>query len=332
MRVTARARREESGAVLVLVALGLVALIGLLVLTVDLGRMIAIRREMVRAADAAALAAAQECAFGHGSGAARTAALDLATQNRSDASIAGIPIDPQCDHPTSEDTKLVTVRLSTTVDMFFAQIFGYDTRPVTAQATAMWSAPGPIPISVEVVPLNACRTQTIPPPTEDHPCVFDYPMETLENPRWGILNLSVWGDGDASFCPVPNSEIVDIIDRGGWGSTLDPNPPTWDCLDNGAQFASWMELEGRTVWFPVIDVAKSKGEIIPGNQGACLGSQIDALKAQGLDCRITTAWVLEFVKMKVISVSKIGSTHVLEMVPVASQPSSQPGIEVRLVD
>ena len=333
MRVIGRLRREERGAVLVMVALALVVLLGMLALTVDLGRMVAIKRQMVRAADAAALAAAQECAFGNGSAAAQAAALGLARQNRPEVSITGFTADPACDGATSTDPNLVTVRLSTTVDMFVAPIFGagFDERAVVAEATATWSSAGPIPISVDVVPLEACMTRD-PPPTEDKPCVIEYPKENLENPRWGILDLSVWGDGSVSSCPVPNSEIVGIIEQNGWGSDLKP-PPQWDCLDNGAQFASWMALEGRTVWFPVIDVPKSKGRIIPGNDPrVCYGSEIPKLQAEGKDCQITTAWVLRFVQMQVLDVYKIGDTHVLETVIVKSGPSSRPGLEIRLVD
>ena len=67
MRVTGprRLHREESGAVLMIVAIAMLVLVGMLVLTVDLGRMVAVKREMVAGADAAVLAAAQQCALGN---------------------------------------------------------------------------------------------------------------------------------------------------------------------------------------------------------------------------------------------------------------------------
>jgi hypothetical protein len=53
---------NERGAVAVIVALSLIAIFGLIVLTVDVGQLLYKRRSMVNASDAAALAAAQTCA------------------------------------------------------------------------------------------------------------------------------------------------------------------------------------------------------------------------------------------------------------------------------
>ena len=53
-----RLRDEERGATAVIVALTLIALCGMIVLTVDVGQLLFKRRAMVNASDAAALAAA----------------------------------------------------------------------------------------------------------------------------------------------------------------------------------------------------------------------------------------------------------------------------------
>src|SRR5919106_6543368 len=52
----------ERGATAVIVVISLVAMLGLMVLTVDVGQLLYKRRAMVNASDAAALAAAQTCA------------------------------------------------------------------------------------------------------------------------------------------------------------------------------------------------------------------------------------------------------------------------------
>jgi Flp pilus assembly protein TadG len=52
-------RDDERGATAVIVVLSLIALFGLVVLTVDVGQLLFQRRGMVNASDAAALAAAQ---------------------------------------------------------------------------------------------------------------------------------------------------------------------------------------------------------------------------------------------------------------------------------
>jgi hypothetical protein len=329
MRVIARARREEGGAVLVLVALGLVFFIlGMLALTVDLGRAVGVKRDMVNAADAAALAAAQQCALGNGSVAAQSAALETAELNgaQTQVSLQFVPAGacPPGD-PPSAGQKFVTVRYGTLVDYFVAPVLGFDNINVTASATALWTVPGIVPITVNVVPLQDCNTED---PVPGEPCDITYPKDTLQNPRWGILDLELWGDASASFCPVPNSEVVDIIHEGGWP---EPETPAWDCVDNGAQFNSWDELAGGTWWFPVIDVEQSVGYTIPGHSTPCTGADIPALQAENRDCQITTAWVVDFVQLKVNAVEKHGSTIelVTEVVP---PPKSSAGIDIRLVD
>jgi Flp pilus assembly protein TadG len=62
----ARLRDEEQGAVLAMVAISLIVMLGMAVLTFDLGHGVALKRNMVGAADAAALAAARECGLAHG--------------------------------------------------------------------------------------------------------------------------------------------------------------------------------------------------------------------------------------------------------------------------
>ena len=324
MRVTERFRHEERGAVALIVALALTVLIGMLVLTADLGRMVGIRRELVRAADAAALAAAQECALGNGSGAARAAAVDLIQQNRAGATLTTFVVDEACDGAASSGQKVVRVKASTSVEMFFAPIFGFDERPVGAEATAIWTVPGIVPITVNAVPMQDCN--------EGDTCVITYPKGELENPRWGILDLELWGLSDASSCPVPNSEIVDIILGGGWPR---PDTPAFDCLDNGAQFSSWDTLKDGTWWFPVMDVTLSKGVTEPGNpKEPCTGADIPALQAAGRDCRITNAWIIDFVRLKVLDVyiaPGTGGSIVLDVERVPWKGSAA-GIEIRLVD
>lgn len=329
MRMIARARREEGGAVLVLVALGLVFFIlGMLALTVDLGRAVGVKRNMVNAADAAALAAAQQCALGNGSVAAQAAALQTAQLNgaQTQISLQFVPAGacPPGDPPAAGQ-KFVTVRYGTLVDYFVAPVLGFDNIDVTASATARWSVPGVVPMTVNVALLQLCDAVD---PDPGNRCSLTYPKDTLQNPRWGILDLSVWGDDSVSHCPVPNSTVVDIINSGG---SPPRHTPSWDCIDNGAQFSSWKHLEGGVWWFPVIDVALSKGVTKGGHSQPCTGADIPALQAAGSDCRITTAWVVKFVQLIVVEVNKQGST--IELVTeVLPPPKSSAGIDIRLVD
>ena len=89
-----RVRDEERGATLAIVAISLICLLGMLVLTFDLGRGVALKRNMVNGADAAALAAARECGLAHGDVAAKQAAADLVADNNGAATVIGFRIDP----------------------------------------------------------------------------------------------------------------------------------------------------------------------------------------------------------------------------------------------
>lgn len=322
MRVTKRLRGEERGAVMMIVAISLFVLVGMLVLTVDLGRMVAVKREMVRAADAAALAAAQECAFGNGSGAATSAALQIAGTNHDGASLASPLIfdsPTACDDLTSGGAKLVTVKLTTSLNMFFAPIFGINSGSVVAQATATWATPGTVPISVNAAPLEVCKAASSQGPTE---CTFEYSSDQFQEPRWGILVLELWNQPDTS-CPVSASYTNNIISGGGIWPLPEP-VPAYDCLDSsGNQASTWMSLKGKTFWFPVVDIPTSilaNGNLVENDPGCTSGPQ----------CRIVSAWVTDFVKMKVLDV-KPGNPEVLTVELVPSR-SSIAGMEIRLVD
>lgn len=322
MRVTKRLRGEERGAVMMIVAISLIVLLGMLVLTVDLGRMVAVKREMVRAADAAALAAAQECAFGNDSGAATSAALQIAGTNHDGASLASplIFVPPgECDNPTLGGAKLVTVKVTTSLDMFFAPIFGINTGSVVAQATATWATPGAAPISVNAVPLAACKAASLQGQTE---CTLEYSSDQFQEPRWGILVLELWNQPD-TWCPEPASYTDNIISSGGIWPLPEP-VPAYDCLDSsGNQATNWQSLKGKTFWFPVVDLPNSKlanGMLVKDDPGCTKGPQ----------CRIVSAWVTDFVKMKVLDV-KPGNPEVLTVELVPSHGSIA-GIEIRLVD
>ncbi len=336
-----RVRQEqERGAVAVMVALSLVVLLGMLALVIDFGRAVGVRREMVNAADAAALAAAQRCALNQGAAAATAAANETATTNVPGAGLVGIVFDPSCRAGlTVSGPKTVTVTYTTTVDYFVAPILGFDSGTVTTSATATWAAPGVVPITVNSLPLQLCPEAVEgEDPVE---CTFSYPKDEYENPRWGILDLSRWGEppGSAtgSECRVPASEIRDIIDGDITYTLSDLRPlPGYDCMDNGLQFTNWDSLVGGTWWFPVVDVARSRGVVEGPNRlrrqwpDGCTGADIPTLQQQGGDCRITDAYVLEFVRMKVLRAVNQGSTVVLTMVRVPFRGSST-GIEVRLV-
>ena len=160
----ARLRDEEQGAVLTMVAISLIVLIGMAVLTFDLGRGVALKRNMVNAADAGALAAARECGLANGEASAKAAAGELVADNNGAAKVTGFQIDPSpavCSgggNPDPDGKNTVTVTVTVPQEYFFAQIFGFNSGSVVASATAEWTLElsGPAPLKVEALKVDEC--------------------------------------------------------------------------------------------------------------------------------------------------------------------------------
>ena len=323
MRVTrprlARIHDDEHGAVLMIVALCMLILLGMLVLTVDLGRGVAFKRQLVTGADAAALAAAQQCALGNGTSAAQAAGMDVLAKNVDLGGLGATFTMPECEAPSGLNLKTVTVVASADIDYYFAPIFGISSGDVAARAVAVWGAvaeENPIPITVDQIQLNGCGIFPNKPPKDPVSCILEYPKDTLEEPRWGVLDLEFWGDPNAAPCSVSADELRDIIAAGGWSEDLDLNgngtEPTMDCLDNGLSFSVWAFMEGKTLTFPVIDIQTSTGTIKPGNGGDCTGADIPELQTAGFDCQIDTANIIAFVVLHVNDVVNDGSTVIVD--------------------
>jgi Flp pilus assembly protein TadG len=161
----ARLRDGEEGAVLAIVVITLIVLTGMLVLTFDLGRGVALKRNMVNAADAAALAAARECGLARGEPSATRAADQLIADNNASASRVGpLKFNPgpsACSgagNPDPDGKNTVTVTVNVPQKYFFAQIFGFDSGTVVATATAEWTLElsGPAPLKVEALKVKEC--------------------------------------------------------------------------------------------------------------------------------------------------------------------------------
>jgi hypothetical protein len=300
-----RLHHDESGAVLMVVAVTLLVLIGMLVLTVDLGRGVAVKREMVSGTDAAVIAAAHECAIGHTYDQANAAANAILAQNKSGAVQNGVLSAPSCGLKPTEP-HLVTINTKVQMDYFFAGIFGFNSGEVGAHAVAEWGVVASglgAPITVDHEQLANCQIPTDNPPTTPVNCQLQYPKDQLTNPRWGALDLSKWGDAGAAPCHVSASDLIGIINNGG---AFEPLPaPNYDCLDNGLSDSVWDSLVGKILLFPVNDLDRSTGTTKPGN-APCTGADIPALQAQGKDCQIDTAYIVGWIQLRVNSMSKHG--------------------------
>jgi len=135
--------KDEDGQVVVIIAVAFTALLGFTALAVDTGVLFVEHTRLVRAADAAALAGAQE--LPGNPGVAEELAEDYAEMNGIDPEQINIDI--------SDDNRQIQVSMDKTIDLVFARVFGHDAADVGASATArvspVKSINGAVPFSVK---------------------------------------------------------------------------------------------------------------------------------------------------------------------------------------
>lgn len=153
LRIRSRLRQEQ-GQVLALMAVAMVALLGMVAFVVDVGRLYYAHRAIQASADAAATAGAQALPDPN-------AAIALARQYSAEPGnknamanlgnvtatyttkcISGIPCNP---------ANTIVVNESSQVDSIFAKIFGFGSWTVTAKATAAMSGGTPLPLDIMIV-------------------------------------------------------------------------------------------------------------------------------------------------------------------------------------
>jgi len=123
---------DERGATAVVFALLLVPILGFAAIAVDVGALYAERARLQVAADAAAIAVAQDCSRGT-CGDMLATARSLVAANDGDASAV---------QPVLNSVPLsVTVTGRTPVQHWFAPVIGHDSTAVSASATVGWGAP-----------------------------------------------------------------------------------------------------------------------------------------------------------------------------------------------
>ncbi len=254
--------RDESGATIVIVTLALFALMGMVVLVVDVGGLLTLRRRMVLAADAAALAAAHSCGLNEAAD-APVQADALATANQANANATEYE-STDCGGPSSGT---VTVGYASPKTLFFGPVLGApDTKPVAANATAIWGPAGgvaPVPIELSIDPngMVDCAYEAL-----DSECAYwhdnseDHDVNNSSN--WGFMNLERAGVSPDEPCPNSGSS-----ERRGWidGSLLDhikinDGGVTLVCMDSGHANSSWFSAldsqVGQVKYFPINDPAQ----------------------------------------------------------------------------
>jgi Flp pilus assembly protein TadG len=253
----ARLRNEEQGAVLAMVAISLIVLIGMLVLTFDLGRGVTLKRNIVNAADAGALAAARECGLARGEASATTAADQLIADNNASASRVGslkfTPGPAACSgagNPDPDGKNTVTVTVKVPQQYFFAQIFGFNSGTVVASATAMWTSQmsGPAPLKLEALNVEGCLKGGT-----GSSCYVGY--DDVDS-QYGWLNFPegwpVQGQPNPpTSCPSTGgaNDLKDYVGQmGGMGTSSGFSPtmwnvPVWVCAKPGANASAQQAIQ-----------------------------------------------------------------------------------------
>jgi len=256
----ARLRDDDQGAVLAIVAISLLVLLGMLVLTFDLGHGVALKRNMVNAADSGALAAARECGLANGEASAKAAAGVLVADNNAAAKVTGFQIDPSpavcsgAGNPDPDGQNTVTVTVAVPQEYFFAQIFGFDGGTVVASATAEWTMElsGPAPLKVEALKVDECLSGGT-----GSSCFVPYQgVGTGADKQYGWLNFPegwpVQGEPNPpASCPSSGgaSDLKNYIGQmGGTGTSLGFQPtlwnvPIWVCAKDGANSSAQMAIQ-----------------------------------------------------------------------------------------
>jgi Putative Flp pilus-assembly TadE/G-like len=151
---------EERGVVAIIVAIGLVSLIGIAAYVIDVGALYEERRDLQTGAEAAALAAAADAAVDgcdDTSDAAYIQASTLASRNSNDG--AAVVLKSQSDIVCDGNEVTVTARTLDAVDgdgeinFALAPVLGRDGQAVTATASAVWGQPttlGTLPITFSI--------------------------------------------------------------------------------------------------------------------------------------------------------------------------------------
>lgn len=161
--------KNRSGQSMVLVALVMVVLLCFVALVTNVGALTVTKSDLQNAADAAALAGAQELPDDPSQ--ARIVAQNYSTVNGKPGDITTVDI--------GEDNKSITVKISRTESTLFGKLLGSETSTVSADATATIGVAGSVPWIVPFV---------IPKPTE-----FRYDK---------VYVMRMYGGGDFLDYPV----------------------------------------------------------------------------------------------------------------------------------
>ena len=270
---------SERGVSVVIVAVCITMLLGIAAFVVDVSVLHQERRELQNGADAAALAVAWDCAIDPDCGDEYTTADTYVDGNASDLDSNVLPGD--ITYPAANQVRVRATTAdsdgfagdgdSTTVDFFFAPVFGQEGSPVSAEAIAEWGVPSsaatlPITFSLcewnEYLAANGGFSQG--PPFSGAPWVLEFLTSNAGGSGGGNSggNSGNTGPGD---CAAQAGQDTDGDDRleGGFG-WLDESgcealivEGNWVAAKPGNGIPQGCDLSadllGQTVLIPIFD-------------------------------------------------------------------------------
>lgn len=180
---------KERGATVVLVALSMLAMLGMAAVSVDYAVASSEKRSLQNAADAAALAVAKDCSVESVNCNAATAQW-YARQNSGASTDVQTLKDGTPKSPAYADGK-VTVRVRKNVEHSFAGVIGDDSTDLTAEATASWNTVPLVGANLIPIGLPYCDWVNNKPASETSPG----PMRTYLWARHQSTEYSCPGTG-----------------------------------------------------------------------------------------------------------------------------------------
>ena len=244
-RLIQRARRRlagERGTTAVLFALLLVPMLGFTAIAVDIGAVYAERARLQTAADAAALAVAQDCASGNCGNMLATAQAMVAAND--DGVATAQPV-------LSSNPLSVTVSGDKPTQHWFAPVLGIDSTLVRASATVAWGNPG---AGTAVLPLTfswcefSAQTGGVSS-TTPHTILF---TKTSGTGCTGPSGLAV--PGGFAYLDTTGGRCEAASARGDRSMSSTGNSVPSPC--SNTDFSAWL---GRTVLLPLYDEAGDTG-------------------------------------------------------------------------
>ena len=276
----ARMHRER-GAVAIIFAITLVAIMAIVALTIDVGGLLLKRREMVNGADAAALAAAQSCATLADVSNPEAQADTNATMNVPllTGADGGIIDSVGCDTSAKGH---VTVSYTTQQPFYFAGAIGFGSSgTVKAAATAVWGPAGgagaPMPVVLNLGTLQGPCPIPLPDSQIGAVCYLWYDNNSFTPSNFGFMSLSQWNVTSSTSCDHAGgaNDLQSWIGSGWTGPirTLNYPDPTYVCSLTGGVSSAWAQAMGtiasdpdplaRIKYFPIND---DHGQIMNGPQ------------------------------------------------------------------